>query len=129
MIVALVIITKSLDSETRIEVNFKEISLHITVFVIFAVDCTYVSIMDVILAVKNFTKKIKSVEQLNEVIVSVTQSVDAVTSATVLDSVCGFILIYIFIKIYIVVRDSAEKIADEETNEPRHSVNSALHYS
>jgi hypothetical protein len=37
-------------------------------------------------------------------------SVDATTSATVLTSVCGWILIYIFLKIFKVVRDgSAEK--------------------
>ena len=97
MVVALVIITRSLDAETRIEVNFKEISLHITVFVIFAVDCTYVSIMDVFLAVNYFTPLIQlDVKLIN----SVRQTVDAVTSATVLNSVCGFILMYIFIKIY-----------------------------
>ncbi len=31
------------------------------------------------------------------------------TAATVLDSVCGLILIYIFMKIYIVVRNMSEK--------------------
>jgi hypothetical protein len=78
--------------------------------------------MNVILAVKNFTQPILSVEQLKKVIVSVTQAVDAVISATVLDSVCGFILMYIFIKIYTVVRDSAVMIANEETNGTRNSV-------
>ena len=45
MIVALVIISRSLDAETRVVLNFKEISLHISAFIIFAVDSTYISIM------------------------------------------------------------------------------------
>ena len=38
---------------------------------------------------------------------------DAVTVATVLDSVCGYILMYIFIKIYIVVKDRADNNAQK----------------
>ena len=45
MIVSLVIIAKSLDAESRVAVNFKEIALHITVFTMFAVDVFVVSIL------------------------------------------------------------------------------------
>ena len=45
MIVALAIIAKSLDAESRAAVNFKEIALHITVFTMFAVDVFVVSIL------------------------------------------------------------------------------------
>lgn len=52
MIVALVILKKSLDAETETEVNLREIAIHISVFVIFAADCTFVSITNVISASK-----------------------------------------------------------------------------
>ena len=52
MIVALVILKKSLNAETETEVNLREIAIHISVFVIFAADCTFVSITNVISASK-----------------------------------------------------------------------------
>jgi hypothetical protein len=47
MVVALVIIKRALDAkedaEAMVKVKFKEISLHVGAFAIFAVDCTYCS--------------------------------------------------------------------------------------
>ena len=94
MILALVIITRSLDAETNAKVKVKEISLHISAFTIFAVDCTYCSIMNYYM-VEDFA------------IVAMTKMIDSMIVGTVLDSVCGFILMYIFCIIYIAVRDAS----------------------
>ncbi len=98
MIVALVIITRFLDAETRVVVNFKEVSLHIRAFAIFAVDSIYIMIME--LAIFNQTQDFAWAKKM----------IDATISATVLDSVCGFILMYILLKIYLVVKEKPEKI-------------------
>lgn len=120
MIVALVILKKSLDAETETEVNLREIAIHISVFVIFAADCTFVSITNVTSAVEyNKFPKPLLIEGYSKVFVIMKHSVDATTSATVLTSVCGWILIYIFLKIIKVVRDGSaekERIARENFN-------------
>ena len=100
MILALVIISRSLDPETRVAVNCKEMSIHILVFTIFAVCCFYVSIITLISGVNPSIKEAKRI-------------IDTMTVNIVLDSLCGLILMYIFIKIYNVVKISAEKNAPE----------------
>ena len=70
MIVALVILKKSLDAETETEVNLREIAIHISVFVIFAADCTFVSITNVTSAVEyNKFPKHLSIEGYSKVFI------------------------------------------------------------
>jgi hypothetical protein len=44
MLVALIIIKKSLDAQSRGAVNVCEMSIHFSAFAIFAADCAYVAI-------------------------------------------------------------------------------------
>ena len=49
MIVALVVISRVLDAEARVVVNFKEVSLHIFAFSMFALDNICVSIIEIVM--------------------------------------------------------------------------------
>jgi hypothetical protein len=100
MVAALAIISRSLDAETRVVVNCKEISLHISVFTIFALCSLGVSIV----SLKIYPNPSSEEE---------TRSLQAMAVNTVLYSLCGLILMYIFIKIKRDVKNSADKNAAE----------------
>ena len=104
MIVALAVIKRSLDAKTRVLANIKEMSLHMAAFVFFSVSC---SIMVTFFFVWGNNKSTAAAVTI----------VDVMIVGTVLDSVCGLILMYIFCKIYIVVKESSSQNSQVESFE------------
>ena len=104
MIVALAIIKRSLDAETRVLANIKEMSLHMAAFVIFALCCALMVTFFFVLGNNKSTAAAVTI-------------VDVMIICTVLDSVCGLILMYIFCKIYIVVKESSSQNSQVESFE------------
>jgi hypothetical protein len=93
--VALLIIKRSFDAETRIAANIKEMSLHIAAFWIFALSCTVIVIYNLIII------------DTDANIAGAIKMIGAMIVASVLNTVCGLILMYIFLKIYIEVKDGS----------------------
>lgn len=93
MLVALKMMKKALDAESRLMANIKEMSLHVTVFFLFST-CILIFVIYYFIVGSN------------ETISSAITEVEILIVCTIANFVAGLILMYIFCRIYIKVKEN-----------------------
>lgn len=93
---ALIILKRSLNAESKVIVNLKEMTIHFTAFALFLAACFGYLVVP-----------IKGMSSHNQNL-NLTSALNGIMIVIVVESVSGLILLRIFYKIYIVVKNRAE---------------------